>query len=80
MRKVILSFWGLLFIVACQIKESTPSKQQTTHSPNSEGEALARAHCVGCHQFPNPSLLSKTTWEDHVLPRMGVFLNVIPVD
>jgi len=38
------------------------------------GEALARQHCVSCHQFPEPELLPRTIWLNEVLPGMGAFL------
>ena len=38
------------------------------------GEKLANIHCVKCHAFSNPELLDKSTWKEHVLPRMGNFL------
>jgi hypothetical protein len=39
-----------------------------------EGERIARKYCSGCHQFPEPVLLNKTTWANYVLPRMGGLL------
>ena len=41
-----------------------------------EGEELARRHCVGCHSFPEPTLLDKKTWTGSVLPEMGKRMNV----
>ncbi len=39
-----------------------------------EGKMLAEKHCSGCHQFPQPELLDKKTWLNHVLPKMGGLL------
>lgn len=35
------------------------------------GKQLARIHCGKCHQFPEPALLPKQTWERGVLPQMA---------
>lgn len=44
------------------------------------GEDLARRVCSGCHQFPEPDLLDRKTWEVQVLPRMEARLGVTPPD
>jgi len=38
-----------------------------------DGEALARAHCAGCHLLPEPSALPRAAWR-HVLDLMGLYL------
>jgi len=40
-----------------------------------EGEELAHIHCVACHAFPDPSLLSKNAWSD-VFPKMAELMYV----
>ena len=35
------------------------------------GFQLAQSYCKSCHQFPEPALLDKITWANHVLPKMG---------
>ena len=45
-------------------------------SATQEGEALAKQYCASCHQYPEPSLLDKTSWEQHVLPHMGHMLGI----
>ncbi len=40
-----------------------------------EGEELAHVHCVSCHAFPDPSLLSKEAWSD-VFPKMAELMYV----
>jgi len=62
----LLSF--LLFFLACQEREIY------------DGEILAKMHCVSCHQFPKPDLLDKDTWQEHILPRMGFMMGVLPMD
>lgn len=39
-----------------------------------EGHALSKKHCQSCHLLPNPGLLDKKTWFNHVLPKMGGLL------
>lgn len=39
-------------------------------------EALATRTCGGCHVAPEPGMLDKNTWKEHVLPRMGAWLGV----
>jgi hypothetical protein len=40
-------------------------------SPEQKSETLARKYCSSCHEFPDPSLLDKKTWEKDVLPQMA---------
>jgi hypothetical protein len=47
-----------------------------TRSDTEAGHALARRHCVSCHQFPEPALLDKQTWKQGVLPMMALRLGV----
>ena len=42
-----------------------------------DGKQLAQTHCGGCHRFPEPSLLDKTTWRENVLPVMGLHLGLL---
>ncbi|MEL7118292.1 MAG: VCBS repeat-containing protein [Bacteroidota bacterium] len=42
-------------------------------SPLSTPE-LAQLQCGACHQFPQPDLLDKTTWQNDVLPKMGYMM------
>lgn len=36
-----------------------------------KGREHAKIYCSSCHQFPDPSLLDKKTWETSVLPQMA---------
>ena len=36
-----------------------------------QGYLLSQTQCKSCHQFPEPVLLNKATWANHVLPKMG---------
>ena len=40
------------------------------------GEELSKTYCTSCHLYPEPSLLDKKTWQNHVLVRMGAFLGI----
>jgi len=37
-------------------------------------ELIAKKYCSGCHLFPDPLLLDKSTWQEKVLPAMGKLL------
>lgn len=50
------------------------SCQNTPSGPS--GYELALTHCSSCHAFPEPELLDKITWQNHVLPRMGYFMGI----
>ena len=41
-----------------------------------KGEALSKQYCGACHLFPEPQLLDKKTWQDGVLPNMGMRLGI----
>lgn len=58
----------ILFFLACH---STPE-------PTRSGAELAKIYCSSCHQFPDPGLLDKKSWEQHMLPRMGYMLGIYP--
>jgi hypothetical protein len=55
---LILALILVIFIFSCSNKHK-------------EGEKIARQYCSGCHQFPEPASLNKTTWANYVLPAMG---------
>ena len=40
------------------------------------GKELAKIHCGSCHAFVAPNLLSKTIWQEDVLPSMGYRLGI----
>jgi len=43
---------------------------QCRGASRSKGEKLAHTYCAACHEFPEPSLLDKSTWRTGVLPQM----------
>nr|MBI1232021.1 hypothetical protein [Cytophagales bacterium] len=59
---------GLFFFVSPGCQSNSSIKR---------GEALARVHCAGCHQFPDPDLLDRRTWQESILPEMGLYLGII---
>ncbi|WP_333818774.1 FG-GAP repeat domain-containing protein [Ohtaekwangia sp.] len=40
-------------------------------TPRQKEERLAKQYCGSCHSFPDPSLLTKKIWKEHVLPQMA---------
>lgn len=58
---------------ACQTNDES---QNTANNVSTDGATLARIHCASCHQFPEPDLLDKTSWEQFVLPRMGYLMGI----
>lgn len=71
MKRIFLLLFLSVLVVAC-INEQVEEKSQ--------GETLANTYCVGCHSFPEPDLINKTSWEQYMLPRMGLFLGIIEHD
>ena len=61
----------IVFSAAC-----SPDKTKD----NQQGKELAQTYCSSCHSFPEPDLLDKNSWEQYILPRMGVFLGIIEHD
>lgn len=67
--QTLIIFTAILLIWSC-------NEQQDTE----EGGILAKNYCGSCHVVPEPDLLDKNSWEQYMLPRMGVFLGVIEHD
>lgn len=52
-----------------------------TVPPNlKEAELHARVACSMCHVYPEPSLLPKSVWNEHVLPKMKLYLGIELLD
>ncbi len=64
--------WGCLFFIIFTESILLSCKP----SDEAEGEKLAQVYCVGCHQFPEPSLLPKNVWQYGTLPYMSIYLGV----
>lgn len=64
-----------LFISACgETQESVKKPIKRT------GKELSQLYCSSCHQYPEPDLLDKKSWKNHMLPRMGYLLGIYPHD
>jgi hypothetical protein len=66
----------LVAITASWLVMSLTNSCQPNQDQPTEGEKLARIHCVSCHAFAEPSLLDKNTWSQGVLPRMAELMYV----
>ena len=64
----------LTVILAQSCRQSADSNTAATQIP--DGRTLAKKYCVSCHQFPEPSLLDKKSWENGVLPAMAKQLRI----
>lgn len=64
----MLSWMIALFCMSCVVKEEAEDR----------GFKLAKTHCGSCHQFPDPKLLDRQSWEANVLPAMALRLGRIP--
>jgi len=53
---------------------------QCASDTTTSGEELAKIHCASCHQYPRPDLLDKQSWQQHILPRMGYMMGILPED
>lgn len=70
MKYSALFFLFASLIIACD------NQKTSDDSTVKEGEKLAKMYCASCHKFPEPELLDKQTWKEHMLPRMGYFLGI----
>lgn len=64
---LIITFWVLF--LTCGTK-----KTRFADKGVQRGYELAQKKCSGCHLLPEPGLLDKSTWANHVLPKMGELL------
>jgi hypothetical protein len=68
--------------------DSAPADQPTTEeTPDQKlqdriklGETYARGVCQQCHVFPDPILLDRKSWQEHVLPKMKLYLGLLSMD
>jgi hypothetical protein len=61
MLRLLSALLALHCLAACQSKPA-------------DGEKLARQYCASCHLFPEPELLPRSQWANHVLPQMARFM------
>lgn len=72
--KLVLYSIIALFIAAttfysCRHQPATPQEQLVQDV--ADGQVLARQYCSNCHQFPEPALADKLSWEKGILPAMA---------
>ncbi|MFT5885029.1 MAG: hypothetical protein ACI9IP_001489 [Arcticibacterium sp.] len=72
---LILGFMHLLFSCANHNGETKNTTNEIAPTGFS-GKKLAEMHCSKCHAFVAPTFLSKTIWEEDVLPAMGHRLGI----
>src|SRR6188768_320684 len=65
-RKV---FIGTFLAVAIVVLSIMTWKWNRSRLDNQD-EKIARQYCSSCHIFPDPGLLTKTVWNESVLPEM----------
>jgi hypothetical protein len=57
---------------------------QSSYQPTEADAQLAQKHCGSCHQYADPTLLTRKVWEESVLPymalRMGVKSEIAEMD
>lgn len=75
--KHALSALFFFFLLAVLVDCTNETAQSDT---DASGAQLARVRCGSCHQYPEPDLLPKATWQQYVLPRMGYLLGVYDAD
>ncbi len=71
---VILTFFALFFTGNQLIIAEKVRTEQV--GADTSGRYLAEKYCQGCHLFPEPELLDKTTWVKGVLPQMGLRMGI----
>jgi hypothetical protein len=71
MRSPSFSFSFLIFTLSC-----IACLLHSCSGEEKKSGQLAKTYCSSCHLFPEPHLLDKKTWEQSVLPRMGVQLGL----
>ncbi len=71
----LILFFG--FMLSCVAKNEERKNTLIEVAPTGfSGKELAKIHCSSCHAFVSPNLLSKTIWEEDVLPAMGYRLGI----
>ncbi|MCI4668071.1 MAG: VCBS repeat-containing protein [Bacteroidia bacterium] len=65
-QNICLSLLLFLLAISCQNDEFS----------GKEGEELVKTYCQSCHELVLPEMLPRSTWEDHVLPRMGALYGI----
>ncbi len=77
MKKSLTSIFILFAIAYFSCISDTEKPLITKEDIKTEGEVLAKTHCVRCHSFPEPNVMPKRYWKE-VLPFMGFHLGKAP--
>jgi len=74
MKKIVVVV--IILVVSCCIQLVSCNNNNGSFKDKNvqEGFQLAQKYCISCHLLPEPHLLNKTTWAEHVLPKMGGLL------
>ena len=74
MTKLLFKLWlGVLAI-------SMSFVMKELERPELDGQNLAQKYCNSCHLVPKPGDLDKKSWSQYVLPRMGKFMQIVPIE
>jgi hypothetical protein len=69
---IVLTFTFLVIISSCN-QSNQPSNIEMQIA---NGKLLSQKYCVSCHQWPDPLLIDRKSWELGVLPAMGKQLGI----
>lgn len=69
-----------LFVLTCQWSSAQLTITNLPLSDLASPEIMARSACSLCHVYPDPALLDREVWRDHVLPKMKFYLGVERLD
>lgn len=73
-KSIVIALNILVILIAnLACNQNQKSSDQATQM---NGEELANIYCASCHLYPEPALLDKKTWQNHVLVRMGALLGI----
>lgn len=77
-----LAFLFLILAIGCnpisERKQPIPSLYQLSQMDlKLEGKQLAELYCANCHLKPEPELLERQIWENHVLPDMRLRMGLV---
>jgi len=64
------------FLIICGLSMYSCSGKAGPENHQATGRELALMHCGSCHLSPEPGILDKKTWTDHILPAMAPALGV----
>jgi len=68
---IIVFAFGIIVFALNSCRQKTPAEQDVE-----DGGLLAQHYCISCHDFPDPALLDRKTWERGVLPAMAKRLHL----